>query len=507
MSIALVQNWVEPILGSRFIAQAQKPQLERELRNKLQEVLHYTEQIFIAESDNKTLAAGLLDLPVSDLTIVMKAIRRFYDRPNSPELADVLGKKLSEDFPSLSINEIRTAVVKFISILRIEISNVDSEIRDKLSTHAQLELAMRFNLMEIPSKEEKASYQGQLPPLPDFRTFVGRARDLAELKSRIGLSRENGEKRFTIMRGWPGVGKTTLSTVLAHQIDVKQEYCDGIFWTSLGDNANIAATLNSWGQAVGINDLIAISASIEDAVARLRTSFSKKKALLIVDDVYDLEDGKPFRDIGGINCATLFTTRFPKVAVNLAENPEQDIYVLSQLSNEHALELLGILVPEAVKQYPNEALQLVSDLEGLPLAIQVAGRMLQAEKTNAANIPFLLNELRESTRIIEQQSPANRIGLADETNLTIEALLRKSTDRLSQTNREHFAFLGYLAPKPATFTIGAMQALWNIKKANEALPIIRDLVDRGLLEYDHQNERYQMHALLVKLAQYLLGDT
>jgi len=55
-------------------------------------------------------------------------------------------------------------------------------------------------------------------------------------------------------------------------------------------------------------------------------------------------------------------------------------------------------------------------------------------------------------------------------------------------------------PKPATFDLGAMAALWEI---NDPRPTVRTLVNRGLLE-PLTGGRFQMHALLVLHAKSLL---
>lgn len=505
LSIALLQHLVDPIVGEKFITEAQRPLVEKELRESLSKALAQTEKQFIENYTNKALAQGLINLPISDLPDVKKAVQDFYDRPNSSELALILGRQLTTDFTSLPKEQITHAVSQFVFMLRLELINVDPEIRDKLATQSLLEIAMRLSVLPLSPYEDQDLSLSKLPPLPDFRTFTGREEALADLKVRIGVFGTKDIKKLTIMRGWPGVGKTTLSTVLAHQADVKQAFPDGIFWTSLGDHPNLMSAVSSWGRVLNITDLAATSKNLGEAFDRLRTTFIKKKALIIVDDVYEVKHGKLFRDIVGPQCVVLFTTRDNKVAIELAEIRERDSYLLALLSDEAALELLRRLIPEAVEQYPKESLALVVALEGLPLAIQVAGRMLQMEMAAGLSIAQLLESLRESTRIMEQVSPANSISieLANETNLTVAALLMKSIDYLEDNNRENFAFLGAFAPKPATFDIEAMKALWE---TDDPTSVIRDLVGRGLLEYDEENNRYQMHALLVMLARYLLGD-
>jgi hypothetical protein len=92
--------------------------------------------------------------------------------------------------------------------------------------------------------------------------------------------------------------------------------------------------------------------------------------------------------------------------------------------------------------------------------------------------------------------------VANETTPTVAALLKKSTDLLDVHTLECFAYLGAFAPKPATFDVEAMRAVWDV---DDPRPIIRTLVDRGLLETTGQN-RFWMHAILVMHAQSFLTE-
>jgi hypothetical protein len=98
--------------------------------------------------------------------------------------------------------------------------------------------------------------------------------------------------------------------------------------------------------------------------------------------------------------------------------------------------------------------------------------------------------------------PADRVDLANETTPTVAVLLQKSSDRLDEQTHDCFAFLGAFAPKPATFDLAAMQAVWQM---DDPKPIARKLVDRGLLEPASAG-RFQMHALLVMHAKSLCTE-
>jgi hypothetical protein len=164
---------------------------------------------------------------------------------------------------------------------------------------------------------------------------------------------------------------------------------------------------------------------------------------------------------------------------------------------------LHALAPKVVPQYPEQCRELVRQLECLPLALQVAGRLLNSEADHGWGVEDLLCELRTTLRLLNESPPADMMAaLARETTPTVAALLRKSTDRLDAVTRDRFALLGAFAPDPGTFGLEAMAAVWQV---SDPKPTARKLVQRGLLE-PVGPARFQMHALLRMLARSLLAE-
>ncbi len=342
---------------------------------------------------------------------------------------------------------------------------------------------------------------GSAPPLPSL--IIGRDEALRELKTRIGVySKEpigTQIQVLTAIRGWAGVGKTTIAAALAYDAEIAKAFPDGVLWVSLGTSPNLFSELAAWGRALGTDDLLRAH-TLEEASAQLSALLRHKRMLLIIDDVWEPEHAAPFK-VGGRGSATLITTRSTNVAQAIAPTSDS-IYKLPVLTDNDALELLRVLARSVVERYPDQSLELVRELEGLPLALQVAGHLLNVEAGYGLGVVELLAELRDGAKLLESQAPVSRIGIADATNTTIAALLQKSTDRLDALTRDCFAYLGAFAPKPATFDLQAMQAVCQVE---DPQPIARALVDRGLLE-PVPNERFQMHALLVAHARSLFSD-
>ena len=226
-----------------------------------------------------------------------------------------------------------------------------------------------------------------------------------------------------------------------------------------------------------------------------------KRILLIVDDAWEADHAIPFKQLPGPQCGLIITTRFPDVANRLATSIRDDVYLLGVLNDDQALELLQRLTPDVVRDYPDNARTLVQDLEGLPLAIRVAGRLLANEAAMGMDVRRLMDEIRESHQLLDEIAPDDRFDPLTGKTPTIDYLLQRSTARLDEEARVRFAMLGAFAPKPATFDREAMAFVWEV---SDPMTTIRKLVDRGLLEPIISLGRFQMHALLVKHAETLL---
>lgn len=361
---------------------------------------------------------------------------------------------------------------------------------------------LRFDLPEAAYAQLRdrlfPTPKGIPPPFPNL-IFIGREEALRDIKELLGISgTASTGSRQAIIRGWPGVGKTTLVSMLSHDPDVAVAYPDGVLWTSLDQDPALMSILAAWGRALGSDDLLKAPTAGE-AIERLGAKLQHKRMLLIVDDVWDPGHGALFQKAQGSNCGLLITTRLPEVADALAQI-ERNIYRLPVLTEEDALKLMRILAPAVVNQQPDECLELVKDLECLPLALHVAARLLRSESRKGWDVTDLLTEIREGAAVVKALAPADRVE--GKTIPTVQALLKKSTDVLDEHARDCFAYLGVFAPKPATFDLKAMKAVWQV---DDPKPIVRDLVDHGLLE-PVEHERFQMHALLVKHARSLLTD-
>jgi len=372
-------------------------------------------------------------------------------------------------------------------VLLLQVLSDHKDQQDKLR-HDLRDLAQELAITPLsentPLYPTAALIPGTAPSVPSL--FVGRDNDMAELRQRLGGQAET--TLLTAVRGWPGIGKTSLAAAMAHDGELQKRFPDGVLWAALGTSPNVFAELGQWLTVLGDDPLQYMRP--EERRNRLAALLRQRKMLLIVDDVWRAADAQPLL-VGGKNCRTLITTREPEVARELGL-PEQAIYRLLVLSEEHSIEIIRQLAPQAVAQDFAGVQRLVQELEGLPLALKVAGGLLAAEAAMGWGVSDLLAELAEGTSLLKEQAPADRMDLSNQTTPTIAALFKQSTDRLDQTTWERFALLGVFAPKPATFNTPVIAVAWNI---SDPKPTIRELCNRGLLE-PSDGGRFQMHALL-----------
>jgi hypothetical protein len=222
--------------------------------------------------------------------------------------------------------------------------------------------------------------------------------------------------------------------------------------------------------------------------------------LLIVDDVWDTGDAAAFTNAAGEQCSVMVTTRLTQIADSLTTDKNQT-YNLPVLTEESALKVLQIIVPEVVTQNESECRELVRDLGCLPLALHVAAGVLRSEANMGWGVVDLIERIREGPELINEPVPTDRIE-KDGTIPSVKALLQRSTNVLDAHTRECFTFLGAFPAKPATFDLAAMRGVWHV---DDPRPIVRKLVGHGLLEPDGRG-RFQMHRILVDHARSLCED-
>jgi hypothetical protein len=117
-------------------------------------------------------------------------------------------------------------------------------------------------------------------------------------------------QRCLALYGLPGIGKTALAVALAHDDEVRSQFCDGVLWAALGVYPHIPGVLSRWGTLLGVTTSeIETRNQQEDWLQVLRNTIGERRLLLVLDDVWQIEAAGALH-LEGIHCAYILTTRF-----------------------------------------------------------------------------------------------------------------------------------------------------------------------------------------------------
>jgi WD40 repeat protein len=236
-----------------------------------------------------------------------------------------------------------------------------------------------------------ASYDGT-PALPPH--FLPRRDDLRLLKERILADVLRpvaiaSAKQTVALQGMGGVGKSVLAAAFARAISTRRVMEDGILWLSAGQDATRQTLLDNM-KAIGTACGGVASEYLDEMSARrhLPKVLENKTCLIILDDVWSIEQVEPFRDAIGPRCRLLITTREGSLVTAL-DAQEQGVDVLS---DRQALALLADWSGHAQEALPETTRQVATECGNLPLALALCGAMAR-DGTPWAD---LLDALREA---------------------------------------------------------------------------------------------------------------
>ena len=372
------------------------------------------------------------------------------------------------------------------------------------SQQASILQELRIAKLEISLFAETSCPKSWNPPrTPD--PFIGREKDLKQIKAALSILPEASgvQSKIISIHGVPGVGKSTFAAWFANDQDILRAFPDAVLWSAFGQfhsssdsDFEIRDRLKSWSVLLG-DEHLNPSMRVNEMTERLAIMLRNRKALLICDDVWDVKHISAIRRLADGNVRLLVTSRLTCVAENSVSYPD-GVFELKVFAKSDAIALLKIVAPEVVEKHPNETAALVQDLEYLPLAINVAGRLLRREMKAGLDVISLIEELRtEGEQLLKAAPPVDMMELIQEANSpTVAAWLKRSTKMMDEDTRQCFISLGYIAPKPATFGSDVLSLIWQDKDVDS---VIRCLFDLGLIQTTN-DQQYQMHALLVTLA-------
>ncbi len=254
------------------------------------------------------------------------------------------------------------------------------------------------------------------PDLPEY--LLTRLDKLSELMAKLTTSVTNSPFLASSQKlqidGMGGIGKSTLGTMLGYtdyqplsmSIDPKakfvfwEAFSDGIIWIKLGDKAVDLSLVTAQSNLIEIlkqqehfslyTQTFSAENSINNNKALLRKLFENKKCLLILDDVWHLEQIDAF-DILNNKSKLLITTRISGIFLGSI-----DKYPLGELNNKESLELLAHWAEVDFSALDKDAKEITHKwCENLPFGIKLCGGLFKYRKNFGFTWSDLLKALTD----------------------------------------------------------------------------------------------------------------
>ncbi|MEV6521125.1 BTAD domain-containing putative transcriptional regulator [Longispora sp. NPDC051575] len=314
--------------------------------------------------------------------------------------------------------------------------------------------------------------------VPDFAGRVVPRRDLAEYLCGPGVP-------IAVLTGPPGVGKTALATIMAHQL--RSRFPDGQWYARLaGDSPPARDPFDVLGDLLVASGMTAaaLPPGLDQRSAALRSRLADRRVLLLLDGAADVAQVAPL--LPGVEGSAVLVTSRTELA-GLGVRFAARGFRVDPLDRAEAVRILaGVLGDDAVRAEPGAAEELAALCAYLPLALRIAA-------TNAAHRPGL--DLAGHVAGFRAANRLDALGVPGDPAIAVRAAFDVSYAALGPDARRAFRLLG-LVPG-ADVTADAAAALLDRDRADvdRVLTVLcaASLVQRAA-------DRFSLHDLLREYA-------
>ena len=164
------------------------------------------------------------------------------------------------------------------------------------------------------------------------------------------------------LHGQGGIGKSVLATAVAHNKGIRGRFPDGVYWISVGEQADVLAAQLDLLARLGAPDQPV--RSIAEALNRLCEVLADRQVLLVVDDVWSDAAAQAFR-VTGLRGRVLYTSRAPQVLAAVGAR----LYPVDVLAPAAARAVAAGVLDVGVDQLPPEVDPTVASVGRVALAV------------------------------------------------------------------------------------------------------------------------------------------
>lgn len=238
-----------------------------------------------------------------------------------------------------------------------------------------------------------------------------RAAVLADRSAAVGLT---GQVAGLGLAGQGGIGKTVLAAALARDEQVGRFFPDGVFWVSLGADADPLAAQRTLLRRLDIPDTEV--RSLPQGAQALRDALANRQCLLVVDDVWSASAAKALA-VTGPRGRVVYTTRDAGLLTAVSARIEH----IDVLSDDLARTLLATLSGTRVEEFPGEVNRVLAGTGRVALALALVGAAVRG----GASWPRVAAELDRGERVFGDHPCANTFKAQQ---LALAALDKQATE-------------------------------------------------------------------------------
>lgn len=307
----------------------------------------------------------------------------------------------------------------------------------------------------------------------------------------------------TLVQGPGGFGKTALVIDVCHHPEIVSAFPDGILWTVLGKEPNLAGTLRYLHVSiVGSAPAVEGHEAIGQALAK---ALEGRRYLVVVDDVWHPEDLKPFLEL-----------TFPRLLVtsrigNLLEQMGQvgwEVVPVDEMQPFEAAALLerGLPLDDADRQ---TLLKVADRLGCWPLLLELANaRLLEEHKNRHGDVSASISRVvtlfeQRGVLSFDRRDSNARNGAVRN---SIKAGLEFANDLfpgVAQKAAEISIF-----PEDIAIPALVLADLWKMAEIDLEEDVLRILANLSILRWDRQDDTVYLHDLVrLALETFLGGNT
>ena len=290
-----------------------------------------------------------------------------------------------------------------------------------------------------------------VPALPT--AYLPRRGDLDALRARVAVTAGVGvvgRRQRTGLHGRGGIGKSVLAAALCFDPEVRSWFPDGIFWATLGEDADLVAAQRALVMRLGGD---AAFSTVLEGHRQLSELLAARACLVVVDDVWSTAGAEAFAAPGPAG-RVLYTTRDD----TLLGGVTADTQLVDVLDDASSLAFLEAAVGAVPADQRGDVDMVIAHSGGVLLALSLAAGVVRGGRSWAA-----------AARRLERLAEVYR----DHPYADVFKTMRLAVDHLAPADADRYRMLAVFG-EDVTVPVATIGRLWGLVDATATLEVFAD---------------------------------